>query len=383
MLLYVAVTATVLILAFQVKETCVINRPYNGSYPLGVNRQQAVNAVATAAVFVILFLLAALRIEVGNDYGTYVVTCHEIFQRGYVVTEPGYNLVVRILYTLSGKEDYLLMFAVFAAAIVGVFLKVFKDQSDSFFLSILMFMTMGIYFRTFNTVRYYFALAVATYALRYVVNITKENAIKFILLILFAATFHKSVIVVIPLYLIATLPWAKWMYIAVCAIAVVLPVFKNKILELAIKVYPSYKDTVYINERHSITENLPAIAGCVAILFICLVFYKDSIEKRRDNKMYFHMCFMAIALYLGCYFVPLVTRFGYYLITSQILLVPNIICSVKDNDRRKQLTAAVVVLCALYFMFFLYTADRVGVRVLPYKSFLFHDRYWLNQTDTF
>lgn len=383
MLLYVAVTVMVLIPAFMVKRADGIYNSNNGTYPLGINRQQAVNAVATAAVFVILFLLAALRIEVGNDYGTYVVTCHEIFQKGYVVTEPGYNLVVRILYTLSGKEDYLLMFAVFAAAIVGIFLKVFKDQSDSFFLSLFMFMTMGIYFRTFNTVRYYFALAVATYALRYVVNITKENAIKFLLLILFAATFHKSVIVVIPLYLIAAFPWAKWMYIAVCAVAIILPVFKNRIMELAVKIYPSYKDTVYINEHHSITENLPAIAGCAAILFICLVFYKDAIRDRRDNKMYFHMCFMAIALYLGCYFVPLVTRFGYYLITSQILLVPNIICSVKDGDRRKQLTAFVAVLCALYFLFFLYTADRVGVRVLPYKSFLFHDRYWLNQTDTF
>jgi hypothetical protein len=28
-------------------------------------------------------------------------------------------------------------------------------------------------------------------------------------------------------------------------------------------------------------------------------------------------------------------------------------------------------------------ADRVGIRVLPYKSWLFYDHRWLNQTDTF
>ena len=35
------------------------------------------------------------------------------------------------------------------------------------------------------------------------------------------------------------------------------------------------------------------------------------------------------------------------------------------------------------FMYFLKEADAVGVRVLPYKSWLFYDHRWLNQTDTF
>lgn len=99
--------------------------------------------------------------------------------------------------------------------------------------------------------------------------------------------------------------------------------------------------------------------------------------------MYFHMSIMAIAIYIGCYFVPLVTRFGYYLVTPQLILVPNVISSIEETDRRRRITAIMVVGCVLYFMYFLYTADRVGVRVLPYKSFLFYDRYWLNQTDTF
>ncbi|MCR4754458.1 MAG: EpsG family protein [Lachnospiraceae bacterium] len=382
MLLYCAVSVITIALAYLVKEIPCTEAGLRDIYSLRVDRQRAINAVATAAIFTILFMLAALRLEVGNDYGTYVVTCHEIFQRGYVVTEPGFNLVVRILYTLSGKEDYLLMFAVFGALIALVFLKVFKDQSDSFFLSFYMFMTMGIYFRTFNTVRYYFALALATYALRYVVNITKTNLIKFFIIIAFAATFHKSVLVVIPLYLIARLPWKRWMYIAVIVFTVTMPMAKNYVMSIALKLYPSYKNTVYESMQHSVSENLYAIAGCITVIVLCLFFYKPAIQHRADNKMYFHMCIMAVALYAGCYYVPLITRFGYYLITSQILLVPGIVSSLKGNEKRRVMILVCMV-CALYFLFFLYTADRVGVRVLPYKSFLFHDRYWLNQTDTF
>ena len=383
MILYISIAVITVVMACAVRHIPDTVIPGTGTYPGGVKRQQAVNAVVTAAIFVILFLLAALRREVGNDYGTYVVNGHEVYQHGYVVTEPGYNLLVRILYTLSGSENYLLLFAVFAAAITALFLNVFRTMSDSFVLSFFMFMTMGIYFRTFNTVRYYFVLALALYSMRYVINISKENAVKFILIILVAALFHKSVLIVIPMYLLARLPWRKWMYIAVAGFAIIMPLCSGKVMELALKLYPSYVDTVYAEQQHSITENLPVVAGCVAVIALCLVFYKSGIRYRADNKMYFHMSIMAIALYIGCYFLPLVTRLGYYLVTPQLLLIPNILSTIEDNDRRRRITAIVVTGCILYFMYFLYTADRVGVRVLPYKSFLFYDRYWLNQTDTF
>lgn len=85
------------------------------------------------------------------------------------------------------------------------------DQSVDFTLSFALFMLLGLYFRTFNTVRYYFVLAVTLYSLRYVL---KREYGKFVLLILLAALFHKSVLVVIPLYLIAALPWknGRWLW---------------------------------------------------------------------------------------------------------------------------------------------------------------------------
>ncbi len=383
MILYILITAITIALACLVKKAPDTIGVQGTVYKHEINRQQAINSVVIAAIFVILFLLAALRIEVGNDYGSYVVNGHEIYQHGYVVTEPGYNAVVRMLYNLSGKEDYILLFAVFAAAITAIFLYSIHRLSDSFLLGFIMFMTMGIYFRTFNTVRYYFVLAVAMYSLKYVIDISGENLVKFLLLILFAALFHKSVLIVIPMYLIARLPWKKWMYMAVAAFAIITPLFSRQIMELALKLYPTYRDTYYVEQTHTIWENLPVVAGCLAVVALSLLFYRDGIRDRVDNKMYFHMNIMAVAIYIGCYFMPLVTRFGYYLVTPQIFLVPGIICSIRGHEMKRRTYALVCVACVLYFMYFLYTGNRVGVRVLPYKSFLFYDRYWLNQTDTF
>ena len=158
-------------------------------------------------LFLIMAGTASLRIDVGNDYGNYVTTFHEIYVGGYVVTEPGFNLLVKLVFRLAGGENYLLVFGLFAVVTAVLFLKAMYDQSVDFTISFALFMLLGLYFRTFNTVRYYFVLAVTLYSLRYVL---KKEYGKFILLILFAAFFHKSVLVVIPLYLIAALPWKKW-----------------------------------------------------------------------------------------------------------------------------------------------------------------------------
>ena len=86
MILYILVTLTCIVIAAGIKQTA-----YSDS-TLTVGR--AKNMARMGLIFMLLFLLAALRVEVGNDYGTYVVTCHEIFQRGYVVNEVGFNVIV-------------------------------------------------------------------------------------------------------------------------------------------------------------------------------------------------------------------------------------------------------------------------------------------------
>lgn len=379
MILYTLVAAITIVLAYQIKTS-----EYSGRICAGyMSRQRMVNAISLAAIFTILASLAALRLEVGNDYGTYVVTCHEIFQRGYVVTEPGYNLVVRILYTLSGKEDYLLMFAVFGAAIVAVFLKAFMDQSEDFALTFFLFMTLGIYFRSFNTVRYYFALALAIYSLKFVIKINTENLIKFLIVIGFAATFHKSVLVVIPMYLLARLKWNKYLIALMCVAGVAGFLLSDKLINILLTLYPSYKDTVYLEQSRSIIDNLPIVARCIMVLTLCIICYKDAIKDNIANRTFFNLNIMGIILYLTCYWIPLVTRLGYYVITAHVLLVPGILIAVKNEKKRKLLKLAVIAFGVLYFAYFLKTAHNDGVRVLPYKSWLFYETEWLDQTDIF
>lgn len=50
------------------------------------------------------------------------------------------------------------------------FLKALHDQADWYVVSLFLLLTQGFYFNSMNSVRYYFALALAMYAQKYVLR---------------------------------------------------------------------------------------------------------------------------------------------------------------------------------------------------------------------
>ena len=67
-------------------------------------RRSFQNRLLAAVIFCILFWVSALRFDIGNDYGQYTQTAHEAYVGGYVVTEWGFNQLVRLLYWIVGGE---------------------------------------------------------------------------------------------------------------------------------------------------------------------------------------------------------------------------------------------------------------------------------------
>ncbi|MGN1313688.1 MAG: EpsG family protein [Lachnospiraceae bacterium] len=380
MLLYLLITAVTLALAAPIltrDRIAALKRNNPSGY---IGRRQGVSILCLGAVFTVLFLLSALRLEVGNDYGTYVDVIHEIYVGGYVVTEPLFNALVKGLCFLSGGENYLLVFALFAFITVWLFLKVLYEQSDSFFFSFFLFMTLGIYFRTFNTVRYYLVLAMSLYSFRYVL---RKEYIKFLILIGFAALFHKSVLVVLAFYPIAAFSWKKWHIALMTALGCLAMIFQQQIVRVALFLYPSYRNTIYLETESGIGENLLTIVRCIAVLLLALMCFKDSVKESERNCFYFQLNLLAIGLYCFASFLPLVGRLGYYLITSHVLFIPSLLMGIEEKKKKRILTSVVIASCLLYFLLFLWTADQEGVRVLPYKSWLFYEKDFLNAGEIF
>ncbi|MCI6552569.1 MAG: EpsG family protein [Lachnospiraceae bacterium] len=334
----------------------------------GISRRQAVNGLCLFCIFMVLFGVSACRMNVGNDYAKYVEFMHLIAcdAYSYVPTEVGFNALVTVLYELTGGENFLLVFAVFAFATLWLFLKAMYEQSDSFGWSFFLFMAFGLYFSTFNTVRYYLALGLALYSVKYVL---RREWVRFILLVLLGAAFHKSMLVVIPLYFLAGLAWKKWQLALMALFCSTFFFLQDFYLRAVVFLYPSYEDTEYLEGGVSWFN----ILRCTGVLVLSLLYYKQAVAGSRRNRFYFFCNLGALVLYVCCSFLPIITRIGYYLNVTQILFIPAILGRIEDRRQRRFWSGAVALAAVGYFALYLLRADQDGIRVLPYQTFMFHD----------
>lgn len=364
MILYILVAVATVLLGMLVNNRCMKQTGV-------VARWQVINALSLSAVFLILFALSACRLNVGNDYAKYVEFMHLINCDAFVPTEVGFNSIVKFLYSISGFENYLLVFAFFAFFTVWLFLAAIYRQADSFGFSFFLFMAFGYYFQSFNTVRYYLALALALYAIPYVL---KKQWGRFILLILLGATLHKSLLVVIPLYILASLPWKKWQLALAAVFCTTFFFMQDFYLKVFIFVYPTYEDTEYLEGGTSPVN----ILRCSAVLLLALFCYFLKRKKGGGasvrNRFYFYCNLGALVMYVCCSFLPVISRIGYYLTITHIFFLPALLSGIENRKLRRLLTIGTVAAAVLYFgIFILMKAGNDGLRILPYETFMFHD----------
>lgn len=368
MILYVTVAAVTVLLAGFVN-----NHP--ATQPYSVTRQQMYNRICLVAIFGILFALSAARVNVGNDYAKYVEFMHLVNCDSYVPTEIGFNLVVKILYGLSGYENFLLVFAFYAFVTVFLFLLAMYEGSDDFPLTFFLFMALGYYFQTFSTVRYYLALAIALYAMKFVL---RRQWVRFLALVLLGAMFHKSLLVVIPLYILASLPWKKWQLALAALFCTTFLFLQDFYLKVVVFLYPTYEDTEYLEGGTSYI-NILRCAGVLLFAGIVVFLKKKNVTKEEaeicDRRFWFYsyLNLGAFVLYVFCSFLPIISRIGYYLTVSQILFLPMLLGQIEDKRLRRVFRLFVILAAVLYFVMYMSRASDDGVLILPYKSFFFHD----------
>ena len=380
MMIYITVAAVTAFLA-----TLVDNRSKRQFHQ--ITRQQLCNRICLTAIFVILFLLSACRLNVGNDYARYVEFMHLVNCNAYVPTEIGFNLLVKLVYGLSGSENFLLVFAFYSFVTVLFFLLALYEQSDEFGLAFFLFMTLGYYFQTFSTVRYYLALAVALYSMKFVM---RRQWGRFVVLVLLGSAFHKSLLVVIPLYFLASLAWKKWQLAIAALFCTTFLFMQDYYLKLVVFLYPTYEDTEYLEGGTSYIS----ILRCGAVLLFAGIVYlmrKKETARRsaadyagsgrsgeealwnRRFWFYFYLNLGALILYVFCSFLPIISRIGYYLMVSQILYLPMLLEAVPSRKWRRLFRMGIILAAVLYFAMYLRKGAGDGVLILPYRTFFFHD----------
>ncbi len=419
MILYLTATAAVLALALPVRsrqerEALCVKAPQGM-----VSRRALLSGVALVCIFAILFGLLALRLNVGNDYAKYVEFMHLARFGGYVPTEVGFNFLAWAAYRIFAEENFLFCFGVIAFITVLCFLLAIDALAERFFVSFAMFMLLGFYFRSFNTVRYYLALSVTTWAIVYLL---RRDYPKFVLLVLLAACFHKSALVVLLFYPVAALRFKRWFYPALAAGGCMGLLLRAQVMRVMLFLYPSYQETSLAAGGEG---SKLSILRCVLMLALIFAADRESLLlppegqkstpalgprrnasafpsapsgrkpewhpasglrgglsgipaqtedlRSRARGFYCHCNVLAAVLYLFFFYLPVVSRIGYYLTVTQIFYVPMLIGRLPTGIKRRAAAGAAALFCILFFAYTMRHAGDDGFRILPYQTFLFHE----------
>lgn len=342
------------------------------SYFVG-KKGKVADYAALFGIFLLLSFVSVLRVNIGNDYSRYTQIFHELKCDGYVITEPLFNKVGAFVmkFPLFGEASYQVLFALFAVVTIALFLKNLYDYSENFCISFFLFMTLGLYFQTYSTVRYYFALAIVLYAIRFLL---KKQYVVFVLLLLLASGFHKSALIAIPFYFLANLPYnkwkaKKWVIAAFVVICLQFLIFQDFYLEIMVRLYPSYEEEKELLQGGTSYAN---ILRAAITLFLCLFVDRGSVLQEQKYRFFFTLNVFALALYTCGYYVPVISRIGYFLNIGQLILIPAVIQRIRKETTRKYAKMATLFAGAVFYFLFLRIA-RGSLAIVPYQTWVFTD----------
>jgi hypothetical protein len=132
--------------------------------------------------------------------------------------------------------------------------------------------------------------------------------------------------------------------------------------------YPYYRDSMFDRGEISYAN----IAKCICVLVLCLLCYKKSLRQSRVNRFYFFLNLFALVVYCCGSFIPEVSRIGYYMMVSQIFLLPNLLSGMENGWMKRLCQAGVVLAFSAYFVLLLKDMYSVDIRLLPYLNWIFN-----------
>lgn len=344
----------------------------------GVNTQKIALQLST---FVLMFFMALRDPIIGVDtkYYCYIfeqlrdtpvkkifsVVTYGIKGSTWVVDlEKGYRFYNKVIGIFFDSSQ---MITVVNSCIILMLLYfLIKKKSKDYFLSIWLYLTLGLFQTEMNVSRNAIAILICYHALDY---IAEKKFWKYIIWVCIAATIHKSVLVFIPLYFLfkKPIPSGKRMRLIIGISSVVgigcmvLAPYIQNIIPMGLGKY-----LMASNEK---TESL-----LVGGFYIAIVFFIWFMMKRSEKEGIYSACSTGMWMFtlnIACFGLNIGFKmaarvaglFGVYI----IILVPDLIHEIKSEKRRKTVTILLILGCGLQYILRMMINNIGGT--MPYSFF--------------
>ena len=260
------------------------------------------------------------------------------------------------------SDNYHMWFLFFSATEAIILIKIFRKEAVSFLDSMYFFFASTLYFNFFSMMRQWFAVCVVFTGIKF---LKKGKFFPYLLLCLFAAQFHNSAYIMIPVYfLVRGVAWGK-RQITVIALFVIALFFFQPILNTLESSDGTYD---YVISAMNSNSGSSIIRPVIAIVPVALAYMnKDKINKNDQGiNICINMSLLNFLLNLlatftsGLYIIRLSTYMNMY----NIILYPYLFNVALNDHKNKNIIK--VVFYVLYFALYMYEMNNS--RAFPYYS---------------
>jgi len=320
-----------------------------------------------AVSFILLFIISALRYNVGTDYNSYVVWFNNITE----ITELndiGFNIIIMLIKLLNGHSQW--MFVISSFLILFFVYKSCYENQKYYDLSLFLFITLLFYFSSFNTLRQWIATAIIMYAIKY---IEKKEFKKFFVLVLIASSFHLTALLMLFMYFILNVKFKnKTRIITILSFFIFSKAIDwiKIITNITQMFFPLYYQRYIVPDSYLLTAKagsfFPILLATVMFVFY-IVFKKNVIKENNTEKYNFkiNLCMVVLIFSIINTIGSLFARVSAYFLPLIILLIPDVLLAF-DKKSRKIIYIAIALISFVFMIYSLIYKNSYDP--LPYQT---------------
>lgn len=316
------------------------------------------------SLFIIMLCISGFRWDVGIDWMSYYTTFDGDLLKLATFEEriePG-NILIKLLLNTNGYDNSL--YWIWSMSFITLFCIFYTTNklSPLPLFSIALYICLGMYFYSFNGIRQHCAVALTTILWPCLIE---RKLIKYIIGVIIASLFHKSAMIILPIYFFCRHKFNKNTLIIGLIITLLLGTIASTIIDKVasyIPAYNVYQGSEYAQSNSNLLSYLRILFPL--ILFSLLIPVYDKLTTDNIQKVFTNLTL--ISIYLGVLFpnTALGIRINYYFLISQIIFIP-MLCKAY-SAKNSLIIKTFCIISGFCFIYFTLLSKPVA-KILPYQ----------------
>jgi len=337
---------------------CYITAAFSVRYPLrviGGLGQPLPNPVGFAVPAVLFTIFSGLRNNLGDTF--YTKHAYDLLTDDMPAPKIGerdilYNYLLYILRQITEKPQ-LLVFVGAVVSCVPVIYIIYR-YSFAYELGIYLFVATSYYTFSFNGMRQYMAAGILVLGTKYLFSQEKKAWLKYALIVLIAASFHSSAIIMLPVYFVVRRKsWSLTTFAVIFSSVVAtltfdafLPQFLNVVARSDFSIYNESGWFINGEETGSSFIRVLVVAAPLLIAYLS----KERLKKLgKTGDILVNLAVLNFSFYLISLYNWIFARLAIYTGIYYIILLSWLIMNSFRNKDKYKVYLACVILYALYF----------------------------------